>query len=151
MQTELHIAGTHLCKALAAIHRPVALRLEGHTGLAAACSTSGSEELTGTTGRILAGITAGFAALGLILEPTLSIKLLLTGGEHEFFSTFLANKGLVFVHFESSLLKISRFGSFICDQLPLFSPEGKLTSFFLMRWTALSTDFTLRPVAAAIS
>ena len=39
----------------------------------------------------LASVTAGLAALGLILEASLRVELLLTGGEHEFGAAFLAN------------------------------------------------------------
>ena len=57
---------------------------------AAACASS-SEELTGATGIVLASITAGLAALGLILEAALCVELLLTGGEHELLAALLAN------------------------------------------------------------
>ena len=51
----------------------------------------GGEELTGAAGGVLAGVTAGLAALGLILEAALSIELLLTGGENELLAAFFAN------------------------------------------------------------
>ena len=105
LKQELHLAGTHLRKALAAINRAIALGLEGYAGLVAAGSADRREELTGAAGSGLAGVAAGLAALGLILEATLSIELLLAGGEYELLSAFLAHKGLVFVHFGSSLLK----------------------------------------------
>jgi len=81
----------HLGEAVAAIHGAVGLGLERHTGLAAAGGAGGGEILPGTAGRVLAGVTAGLAALGLILEAALSIELLLTGGEHELLAALLAN------------------------------------------------------------
>jgi hypothetical protein len=81
----------HLSEALAAVHRTVGLGLEGNLGLAAAAGTGSSEELTGTTGAVLASVTAGLAALGLVLEAALSVELLLTGGEHELVAALFAN------------------------------------------------------------
>ena len=81
----------HLREALAAVDRTVRLRLEGNLGLAAAGSADSGEILTGTTGGSLAGIAAGLAALGLILEAALCVKFLLTCGEHELLTTFFAN------------------------------------------------------------
>ena len=91
---------SHLCKALAAVDRTVGLGLKRHSGLAAAGSAGSSEELTGTTGGVLARVTAGLAALGLVLEAALCVELLLTGGENKLRSTFLALLSLVFVHSE---------------------------------------------------
>ena len=82
---------THLGEALAAIDRAVSLRLKGHLGLAAAGGTHSGEVLAGATGSGLAGIAAGLAALGLILEAALCVKFLLTCGEHELLTTFFAN------------------------------------------------------------
>lgn len=72
-------------------HGAIRLRLERNSGLSAACGTYSSEELPGTASSILASITACLAALRLVLETALCIKLLLTGGEHKFFSTLFAN------------------------------------------------------------
>ena len=83
--------GTHLSEALAAEHGTVGLGLEGHLGLAAAACAGSSEELTGTTGVVLASITAGLAALGLVLEAALCVELLLTGSENEFVAALFAN------------------------------------------------------------
>jgi len=83
--------GTHLSEALAAEHGTVGLGLEGHLGLAAAACAGSGEELTGATGIVLASITAGLAALGLILEAALCVELLLTGGEHELLAAIFAN------------------------------------------------------------
>ena len=82
---------SHLGEAVAAVNRTIALGLEGHAGLAAASCAGSGEVLTGTTGSVLAGVAAGLAALGFVLEASLGIELLLTGGEHELRATFLAN------------------------------------------------------------
>ena len=81
----------HLCKAIAAVNRTIALGLKRNLGLATAGSAGSGEVLTGTAGSVLASITAGLAALGLVLEATLSIELLLTGGENELLTALLAN------------------------------------------------------------
>ena len=82
--------GTHLSEALAAVHGTVGLGLEGNLSLATATCAGSSEELTGCTGSILAGITACLAALGLVLEAALCVEFLLTGGENEFAAAFFA-------------------------------------------------------------
>jgi len=81
----------HLSEALAAVDRTVRLWLKGNLRLAATLGAHSGKVLAGTTGSGLAGIAAGLAALRLILEATLSIKLLLTGSEHEFLATLFAN------------------------------------------------------------
>jgi len=88
----------HLVEALAAVNRTVGLGLKGDPGLAAAGSAGGSEVLTGATGRVLAGVTAGLAALGLVLEAALRVELLLTGGKGELVAALFAYQDLVFVH-----------------------------------------------------
>ena len=60
-------------------------------GYNAAGGADSGEILTGAAGRVLAGITAGLAPLGLVLEAALSVELLLTGGEHELLAALLAN------------------------------------------------------------
>ena len=82
--------GLHLSEALAAEHGAIGLGLEGNLGLAATGAGSG-EELSGCTGGVLAGITAALAALGLILEATLSVESLLASGEHELIAALFAN------------------------------------------------------------
>jgi len=82
---------THLGKTLAAVDRTVRLRLKGNLGLAAAGGTYSGKILAGSTGSSLTGIAAGFAALRLILEPTLSVKLLLTGSEHKLLTALFTN------------------------------------------------------------
>ena len=83
--------GAHLSEALAAEHGTVGLGLEGNLGLAAATGAGSGEELTGGPGSVLASITAGLAALGLVLEATLSVEFLLAGGENEFVAALFAN------------------------------------------------------------
>ena len=90
--------GTHLSEALAAENGTVGLGLEGHLGLAAAACAGSGEELTGAAGSVLAGVTAGLAALGLVLEAALCVESLLAGGEHELIAAFLTSQSLIFVH-----------------------------------------------------
>jgi hypothetical protein len=98
VETENSALRTNDREAIAAVNGAVGFGLERHASFLAAASADGSEILTGTTSSVLAGIAAGLAALGLILEATLSIELLLTGGEHEFLPTFFANQSLVLIH-----------------------------------------------------
>ena len=60
-------------------------------GYNAAGGADSGEILPGTAGRVLAGVTAGLAPLGLVLEAALGIELLLAGGEHELLAALLAN------------------------------------------------------------
>ena len=102
-----------IAEAVAAVDRTIVAGLKGHFAGLAALSAHGVKHLTGGVvvgaGDAFAGITAGFAALGLIGEAFLSIELLLTGGENEFLSAILADQGLVSVHEITSLSKM------ICD------------------------------------
>ena len=82
---------SHASKALAAVNGSVRLGFEGNLRLATASSAGSGEILTGTAGSVLASIAAGLAALGLILEASFGVELLLTGGENELGATFLAN------------------------------------------------------------
>ena len=93
----------HLSEALAAVDGTVRLGLERNLSLTTAGGAGGSEELTGATGGVLAGVTAGLAALGLILEATLSVELLLTSGENELVTALFAHQSLIFVHDFTSL------------------------------------------------
>ena len=90
--------GTHDRKAIAAVDGAIGFGLEGHASFLAAASANGGEVLTGATSGVLASIAAGLAALGLVLEAALCIEFLLTGGEHELLTTFLANQSLVLIH-----------------------------------------------------
>ena len=81
----------HLSEALAAKYGTVGLGLEGNLCLAAAACAGSGEELTGATAGVLTGVTAGLAALGLILEATLCVEFLLAGSENEFVAALFAN------------------------------------------------------------
>ena len=81
----------HLSEALAAENGTVGLGLEGNLCLTTATSAGSGEELTGATGSVLASVTAGLAALGLVLEAALCVEFLLTSGEGEFLATLCAN------------------------------------------------------------
>ena len=81
----------HLSEALAAENGTVGLGLERNLCLATATGAGSGEELTGATGAVLASVTAGLAALGLVLEAALSVEFLLTGGENEFLAALFAN------------------------------------------------------------
>ena len=91
VQTDLSLLLLHLCKALAAVNRAIGLGLEGNSRLAAAGCTDSREILTRAMSSVLARVTAGLAALGLILEAALCIELLLTGGKNEFLAALFAN------------------------------------------------------------
>ena len=81
----------HTSEALRAVNGSVGLGLERNSGLAAAVGAGSGEEFTGATGSVLASVTARLAALGLILEASLSVELLLTGGKHELGAALFAN------------------------------------------------------------
>ncbi len=81
---------SHLGKALAAVDGTVGLGLERNLGFAAAGSANSGKELTRAAGGVLASVTAGLAALGLILEAALSVELLLASGKNELFAALFA-------------------------------------------------------------
>ena len=87
-----------LGETIAAVDRTVFAGLEGNLGFLAAGSADGGEHFTLGLGGVLAGVTASFASLGLVLETLFSIEFLLTGGEHKFLAAFFAHESLVFVH-----------------------------------------------------
>ena len=96
-----------LCReAIAAIDRTLGFGLEGHFRLLAAVGTGSSKVLTGAAGGRFAAITAGLAALRLILKAALGVEFLLTGGEREILIAFLTLHRSVFVHAPSSSLLI---------------------------------------------
>jgi len=66
-------------KTIAAVDRALTFGLEGHFRLLAAVGAGRRKVLTGTAGSCLAAVAAGLAPLRLVLESTLSVKLLLTG------------------------------------------------------------------------
>ena len=81
----------HLSEALAAEYGTVGLGLEGNLCFATATCAGSGKELTGTASVVLASITAGLAALGLVLEATLCVEFLLTCGENELIAALFAN------------------------------------------------------------
>ena len=87
----LSVLIAHLGEALAAVNGTVRLGLERNLSLATARGANSGEILAGTAGSVLASITAGLAALGLVLETALSVELLLTGGEHELVTALFAH------------------------------------------------------------
>ena len=93
---------SHLSEAIAAVDRSVGLGLKGNPSFAAASGANGRKILAGAAGSVFAGIAAGFAALGLILETALCVKLLFTDGKYKFLTALFAHQCLVF-HDRSSL------------------------------------------------
>ena len=90
-----------IAETIAAIDRAVVAGLEGDFAGLAAFGTDGVIHLTlaaATAGVLLAGVTAGLAALGLILEPTLSVEFLFAGGENEFLTAVFADESFVLIH-----------------------------------------------------
>jgi hypothetical protein len=74
-----------LSKALAAIDGTVIFGKERNLSFFATACTDGIMHLTGSVGTIgLVGLTAVFAARGLVLETLLGIEFLLTSGESKF-------------------------------------------------------------------
>ena len=96
LNVKLLLVRLDLGEAIAAVDRTVRLGLKGN--LAAAGGAGSREVLTGAASGVLARVTAGLAALGLVLEAALRIKLLLTGGENELVAALFAYQGLVLVH-----------------------------------------------------
>ena len=89
---------SHAREAIAAVDRPVGFRLKGHSGLAAAVGADSGKVLPRPSRRVLSRVAAGLAALGLILEASFCVELLLAGGEHELVAALFAYQCLVFVH-----------------------------------------------------
>ena len=81
----------HLSEALAAVDGTIRLGLKGNLSLATASCANSGKVLTGTASSVLASVTAGLAALGLVLEAALCVELLLTGGEHELVAALFAH------------------------------------------------------------
>jgi hypothetical protein len=100
--------GLSLRKALAAIDRTVIAGLEGDlAGLSALGADSVIHLTLATTfaAVVLPGVAALLAALRLVLETTLSVEFLFTGGKDELFAAVFAHECFVFVHnSETSIL-----------------------------------------------
>lgn len=87
-----------LCKAFSAI---VVLALHGCKGngvLFTAICADNCRSLSLRSACVLASLSAGLAALGLIHKAFFSVEFLLSCGKNEFFAAILANECLVFVH-----------------------------------------------------
>ena len=149
-------------KAFTAVNGTIRFWLEGNTGFLAAPCTYCSEIFSWAAGCTLACITAGFAALRLILKALLSIKSLFAGSKDKLLTAVLANKRLILVHGVDPLFiristaqwdrNASQLSSALCDQLLLESPcDLWRESFLRTRWTALSTDLIGRPACREIS
>lgn len=87
----LLLLALHFGEALAAINRTILTGLERNFRFSAAGGTGCGVHLFLGLQLVFAGITALFAALGLVDEATLRIEFLLTGGEDELFSTLFAH------------------------------------------------------------
>ena len=85
------VVGGSLSVAIAAEHGTIGLGQERNLAGFAATSADDVILLTGGTGSVLASVTAGLAALGLVLEAALCVELLLTSGEHELVAALFAN------------------------------------------------------------
>jgi len=82
-------------EAIAAVNRTFVPGLEGNLASLAAFGADSIKQLTSTAGSgtasLLAGHTAGTAALRLVLEAALCVEFLLTGGENELLAAVFAN------------------------------------------------------------
>ena len=91
-----------LCfEAVTAVHGTISTGLEGNLGFAAAAVADHGEHLPGSAAIAVlgfAGITAGLAPTGLVLEAFLGVEFLFAGRENEFISAVTAGQSLVFVH-----------------------------------------------------
>ena len=85
----------HASEAVRAVDRTVLTGLEGNlASLAASCADS-VEHLTlaavAACAAVLAGVTAGLAALGLVLKAARCVELLLTSSPNKLLAAVLAN------------------------------------------------------------
>jgi hypothetical protein len=87
-------------EAIAAVDRTISAGLEGDLAGLSACGANRIIHLTAAavSSASLACVAAGLAALRLVCEAFLGVKLLLAGSKHEFFSAILADQGLVVEH-----------------------------------------------------
>ena len=92
------VLASHGSKAFAAINRAVLAGLKGNLRFFAAVGADRGVHLAVRLRRSFAGVTAGFAALGLVHKALFRVELLLTGGENEFRAALVADQSLVFVH-----------------------------------------------------
>ena len=87
-----------LLEALVAVNGPIIARNKRDLGRCTTVCANRIIKLAVGIPCILPVGSAGLAANGLILETLLGIKLLLAGGEDEFFAAVLAHQCLVFEH-----------------------------------------------------
>ena len=104
---------THAGEALAAVNGTVGLGLKRNPGLTAAGSAGSGEILTGAAGRSLAGVAAGLAALGLVLETALRVELLLTAVNtnslpHSLYTKVLSSYMILTLSLKRKIYAISR-------------------------------------------
>ena len=88
-------------EALTAVHRTIALGLEGHLGGGTAAVADHFVVLTLGAAGILAVAASGAALMAagrIVLEALVSEELLLRSAEHEFLAAITAHKSLVFKH-----------------------------------------------------
>ena len=86
---------------VAAVHGTISAGLERNLGLTSAAITDHSEHLPGSASVAVlgfAGVTAGFAPTGFILEALFGVEFLFAGRKNEFVATVTAGQCFVFVH-----------------------------------------------------
>ena len=95
---ERFLGGLSSAETIAAIDGAIAARLKGNlAGLAAGCA-DGVKHLTALSTSLLTSLTAGSAALRLILEALFGVKFLFAGRENEFLTAVFADECFVVVH-----------------------------------------------------
>jgi hypothetical protein len=82
---------SNFCKAIAAVDRSVGLGLERYTGFVSAGCANGCVILSRASGGCFTSVAATLAPLGLVLESTLGVELLLADCENKLFPTLFAN------------------------------------------------------------
>ena len=92
------VVATACRKALAAINCFACGRIERNLTFLTTVSADSVEHLAGCFSCVFAGIPAGLASLGFILETLLCIELLLACCENKIVSAVLALENLVLVH-----------------------------------------------------
>ena len=86
---------------IAAIHGTISAGLERNLSLTSAAVADDSEHLAGSTAVAvlsLAGVTAGLAPAGFVLETLFGVEFLLTGGEYKFLTAVTSHQRLVLIH-----------------------------------------------------
>lgn len=116
VSAELTAFRTNLCKAVTAVNRTVAARLERELCLSAALGAGRGKELTLRTRCVLALVAAGLTSLRLVLEAVICVKFLLAGGEHELLAAISAYQSFVLIHIVLPLF----------DSLRIIPPEGMI-------------------------